>query len=690
MNMKKKLNVSRIKITPIKQGKILFKLMYGFAVPIGLMIVLGIVSYQKAAKSVMDRYETSVVGTASAIGDYMDLIMENVESRALEQVSGENFVQYYNKYYNKSSSEAMPYYRAAKDNLQKMKGSTGYITAYHVFAENGNPITSGSEVIPAEAYSQFLTLEGSAFTTDKTLKSQWLGNREYLDSVLGTDSEDYGIYFVKKFYKGNGFMVVDVDTKTIQELLKNMNLGENSYAALVTSDSREVVISEGNAEEKIFSNTSFYKKIVGSETAGTEYVKYKGAEYFYVYAPVGTSGMYFCGLVPKNSILNEVQDIKNTSIVLVLFATVIASIIGVLLATNMSKIVNKISRSMGKVSKGDLTVQITTKRNDEFSLLTESISNTLSNIRGLISEMVIFGKDVGASAESVSVTSNIISESMQDILLAVDEVAKGGVSQAADADEGLQKMSQLSDKVNIVYENTEKMGDKVNNAIQVVNEGKEIIHDLNQKAEATAKIAEVLALDIADVSKQSNNIGSIVNTINDIASQTNLLSLNASIEAARAGESGRGFSVVAEEIRKLADQSLSAGNQIKKIIDDIQGTTKRTAESAKQTEANIVSQSEALAGTIEVFGKMNHFVMELSVGLREILLSMNDITVSKEDVLDAIRNVSAVADEASASIQEVTATVGLQVESVNSLAQAAEQLKEEAQKLEGSMARFII
>lgn len=672
-----------------KSGKILYKLMYGFAVPIALMIVLGIVSYNKAEFSVMEKYEESVSSTITAMSKYTDLMCKNVESRALEQLSSDSFVQYYDKYYKKSSTESMPFYRQAKENILTMKGATSYLSGFSVFGENGNPITSTSAVIPENAYEEFLAQEGSPFAQNNTVKSLWLGNRTYLDSILGTSSKDYSFYYVKRFYKGNGFMVVDIDNATINELLLGMNFGEDSYEALVTSDLKEITTNT-SLQEPIFTDKAFFAESQSAEIAGTKYVTFKGKEYLFVYAPVGTTKMTLCGLIPRSSILSEVADIKNTTLLLVVFATIIATGIGVLLATNISKILNKISRSLEKVSQGDFTVDIKTSRRDEFHILTNSISGALNSIRQLLGEVVDFSKKVGTSAEGVSDTSDSILYSMQGISLAIDEVSKGGIMQAADAEEGLEKMSLFSEKINSVFANTELMGIKADEAISTVSEGKNIINELSQKADATARIAEVLALDIADVSGQSKNIGSIVNTINEIASQTNLLSLNASIEAARAGESGRGFAVVAEEIRKLADQSMTAGNEIKKIIDQIQNTTKRTSESAKLTEDNILSQSLALTGTVEVFGKINQYVLELATGLKEVLESMNDINISKEDVLESIRNVSAVAEQAAASTQEVTATISMQVESVSFLTQAAVQLKAEAKNLEESMSKFTI
>ncbi|HEX3078555.1 MAG TPA: methyl-accepting chemotaxis protein [Lachnospiraceae bacterium] len=301
-----------------------------------------------------------------------------------------------------------------------------------------------------------------------------------------------------------------------------------------------------------------------------------------------------------------------------------------------------------------------------------------------------FGSKVGTSADGVSRTSDRILLAMQDVSKAVDEVAEGVVTQASDAENGLQKMSAFSEKINSVYSSTETMKVIADQTIKYIGEGKVIVEELSARSEETSRITQVLVHDISDVRDQSNSIGSIVETISAIATQTNLLSLNASIEAARAGESGRGFAVVAEEIRKLADQSSEAGKQIKEIIDRIQLTTNKTAVSARETQENMKSQSQALDSTVSVFGKMNDIVSGLVTKLKVIVTSMEEVAASKEEVLDSIRSVSAVAEQSAASTEEVTATIEEQLASITQLAEAANQLMEESRELEESMRKFIL
>lgn len=314
----------------------------------------------------------------------------------------------------------------------------------------------------------------------------------------------------------------------------------------------------------------------------------------------------------------------------------------------------------------------------------------IASMRELIAGVQKFSSEVGRSAGQVSDTTERILSSMKEVNTAVSDVETEVMKQAHDAENGYRMMAEFGEKINHISETAEVMGAMADSTIASVKKGTGMVDTLKTTAHATTEITQILVDNVADVNSQSSNIKTIIDTINSIAERTNLLSLNAGIEAARAGESGRGFAVVAESIGKLAEQSMTAGNEIKKIIESIESTTTTATESAVKTEENVKSQMSALEETVVVFHEIHDYVQRLVEKLEQIVKQMGELVEDKDRVLITIQSVSTTTDNASAATVEVTASIAEQVGFLSELNDDAEALKSQAVRLDDAMRRFTI
>lgn len=683
----------------MKSGKIQTVIVSAFLVPVLFIIGLGVVSYQKASTTIIEKYKESSISAISAEGMYLKLLCETVSSKAAEIIMDSDTATYYERYYDNADSKAMDCFRSVKQNLIHVAASVSYLNSYNIMAQKGTQITSASKTYPADAYTAFLDSKEGHLLMDDGNRNMWLGTHSYLDEIFGMSPEDYGLVFYQRFLRADAVLVLDINMSTIQAALTGTSFGEDSYKAVITPDNREIVYKETEAEdgtgsvqqrveENIFSGTDFYQESLQAGETGSREVTYNGEKYLYIYAPVGDTRIMLCGLIPYSNIVADAMDIRNMTVIFVILAAIIAMVVGSAIAVSISRTLKVTIRSLDRVAEGDLTVSFKTKRKDEFRLLNDSLNHMLSGVRGLMTEVNGFGTEVNDLAGGVAETAENINTSMKDISNAVDEVSKGVVTQAAETESSNRRMSEFSEQIGLVCDQAQNMGSVADKAIGAVNKGKVIIEDLHSQSEQTVRFTKELSQDIVNVKTQSDEIESIINTINEIAEQTNLLSLNASIEAARAGENGRGFSVVADEIRKLADQSMQAGNQIKGIVENIRETTSQTTDSAKRTEEFIYKQAGSLEETIAVFGQINNCVEELVGGLQKMADNMKAIGEEKDEVQDSIRNISAVSEEAAAATEQVTVTVGNQVDSIAYLSQKAEQLAKQVHALEEAMSQF--
>ena len=688
----------------MKKKGIFLKLAGAFFIPVLLMALFGAVSYRTASKAIIKKYEETLQSTVSAFSMYIDQMCENVEARALEAVNNDNFTSYYVKYYKKDASEANPYIRSIKDMLQKMQGTTSYIAGYHVVAENGNQFTSGSYQLPADAYASYLLGENASALAEGN--GIWIGRHAYLDGVLQLTEDEYAFSYVRRFVKKNGFLVIDISTESLLDTLTDMNLGEGTVAALMTRDGRvikqsEVLQNAGGTEggtevtqdeeaTQDAENLASWAEFTGEEQSGSREVIWQGKPYIYICQSVGDTGMHLCCLVPKANITGEVAGIKWGTVLMVLISSAVCLVVGLFLAKGISSVVRNVSKAMGRVSEGDFTVKVQTKRKDEFRSLADSIGTALRNICGLLKDVKSFSGKVVLSTTEVAMTAEEVSKTGTEMEHAISEMTQGVQTQAKEAETSFALVSGISEAINDVQDNTTKMSSKAIVARKAVSEGKEMMEELDLKAKAVLEASRVLTQEMEEVKVQSDTIGGIVQLIHEIAEQTNLLSLNASIEAARAGLAGAGFAVVAEEIRKLADQSAKAGDQVKEIVDKIHHTSCKTTETAMLTQDNLKLQAKALVKTVAAFERVEQSVNELADGIEKITEHVENIAVAKNEVCENISHISEVAEAAAAFTSQITAGVREQADVMKALSKQAEGLKEEAQGLDGMLQRFVI
>ena len=378
------------------------------------------------------------------------------------------------------------------------------------------------------------------------------------------------------------------------------------------------------------------------------------------------------------------------TIIIVIIATLIAVIVSFILANGIGREIHKVTNTVKKVSEGDLTVNCSTKRKDEFSLLSKNIMEMLKSIKKLIHQTRDVSNLVIGSSKSLTNASVKLVESSKDITGIIEEMDNGIGRQVEDAKVCLNKMENLGEKITNVNEGTIKISEFAATTKEIVSEGILTIKELVNKSDETSKITNSVIENIENLEKESFFIRSIIDTINSIAEQTNLLALNASIEAARAGSAGDGFAVVAEEVRKLAEESLNASNRISEIINGINSLTQNTVDTAKRAEKIMISQDEALQKTIESFKDITNHVEDLTSDIEKISLRIKDIEKTKNETEYAIGNISNVIRETAEASSKVQESADSQLSEAKFLNISAEELRKYSEELQDAINSFKI
>lgn len=674
--------------TGIRTGKLKNKLIGAFLVPVALIILLGVTSYQLARTNLIREYRNSASSTMSAMGMYCELLCKNVENKANELTSSDAVQTYYKKYGGKTDSKAMEAYRSAQSVIKTGLVSSKDVQNYLLFAAKGNSMSSSAGSAPADFYTQYLeSTDGSAFAAEKNRLGMWSGTHALVSETMGVAEDSYAIYYTHRMVKGDGFLLIDIRKDSILDVLGLMT-DEGAVSALLTPDGREI---RGDGQtETMFLGQSFTDRILSANEFGSEMTDIGGSDNLLLYTPVGNTGLVLCGAIPEATILKTADTIGKITIVIVVLAILISLLIGSVLAGNISGEVGRLITNMEQISQGNLATRFSSKRRDEFGKLTVGMTNMLESIRVIISDMKQFCIRVGASSADVSTAAAQMDESIRGINEAMAQVAEGVVNQAAQMETGLTKMNELSQELNLVSQGAQEIRTNSDSAIEAVRSGEQMVADLSEKAQAATQIARSLVGDIEQVNASSADISSFMEVINSLAGQTNLLSLNASIEAARAGEAGRGFAVVAEEIRNLSEETRQAGERINQIVADIQKTTQNTTESAKRAEEFLQAQSESIEGTVGVLHNIASNVEALVAVLSVVTERIDTMVTEKDEVLDVIESIAAFSEEEAASTEQITSNVNVQACQAKQLLDEAVGLEESVRELEKSMNHFIV
>lgn len=684
-----------------KKRSIGITLIGGFLIPVLMIVVLGVVSYQTASKTMMRKYEESSLHTISALSLYGGTLVEGIETRAMEQIVNSEMKNYYENYADNTDEKWIEVYSKAKSTLSQIKNNMISIDNIYTIPESGSQIHSLERDLPDSIYQDFKDSEIGVWFADHTSKKNgWFGRHLAIDAARESDGEDYAFTYVQRFVNMDTYVVFDWAIKSAEEMLYHINFGENSICALVSDDGREVsrIFKESDdrklipekVDSALFTEQGFYRMAQEAGDCGSADVIWNGSAYLFVFAPLGNSPIMLCALIPRANIIAEVANIRNLTIVIVMIAICVALFVGTMIAGGISRAVGGINRTLGRVAEGDMTQQFAVRRKDEFGILGTALNNTISKIRLLFTEMKAFGGNVNRMAEGTTEKTEALNGALRNILSGVEEVADSMHSQAVYTDESNERMQVFAKRLERIYSETSAMSGVISDASEAIQKGRVIVHNLGRESETTTDIARHLVENASGVQHYSTEIEGIIDTINGIAEQTNLLSLNASIEAARAGEQGRGFSVVADEIRNLADSSSKAAGEVQHILGKMSVMTAKTMASAKETEDIVTKQTVLLNETVTIFGMIEQKVRKLVSGLELVVGGMDEIHSDKEEIQSSVQKICVKAEQAAVAAQEMTASLNEQADVMEELAKNMEYLREEILTLEKSMDHFTI
>lgn len=352
------------------------------------------------------------------------------------------------------------------------------------------------------------------------------------------------------------------------------------------------------------------------------------------------------------------------------------------------------SKLLDKMSDYDFTFDGNSKtlkylnRSDEIGHIGKSIITMQKNVVDLVKQISEISQQVAASSEELTATSQQTSIASEEIARAIADISQGANDQASDTEKGAMSVEELGNLIESNKQAVKKLIMEIEEITRLKEEGLLVVKDLVEKTKSSGEATEEIRDVIINTSVSADKIQAASHMIKSIAEQTNLLALNAAIEAARAGEAGRGFTVVAQEIRKLAEESNKFTEEIEAIIKDLAEKTNMAVATMEEARGLIKSQAES----VEITHNKYIGIAASIEGMKKYIDAINEseklMEQRKNDVIDILQNLSAISEENAAGTEEASASVEEQTAAMAEIANASEALAKLADEMQQSVIKF--
>lgn len=677
------------KANPVKSVGVKLFLIF-FAGIMIFVISLGLLSYSKAKNTIEENASRANQETIDQTKEKMDIILERFvdtstqiffdpEMQSLLQNMSNKDLTAYDMFINSSSINKQ---------LSNVAFTNKSMEAIYLVPTDENKSTMGT----GSSSSSMGNIRSEAWYNEIVQSGgyRWLPTEIKEDGSAPT----FRIARSMKNLQGTNqsyVLVIELKLEVLEEQLKSLNLGEGAVIQLIAPDKKVVAstIADRTGKE---TELAFYGELT-DQTGSTnaEYaVDGKSTDMLVVYSTMETSDWKLIGMVPTSMLVKDAKGILTLTLWMALVDAAIAVLIGVWMVRMIARPLGKLKDLMQEGAKGNLKVRTPFTSKDEIGQLSAAFNLMMEQITKLVEQTNRSAQEVLDTASELSNASKKTAISASEIAVATEEIAGGASSLATEAERGNELTDNISRQMQSVVAANEEMGQSARHVEQSSETGTQHLNQLMTKTQKTEEMIGALVNKVDSLKESTSSVLKVLDVLQNITKQTNILSLNATIEAARAGAAGRGFMVVAGEVRQLAEQSRQSIDMVGDITDKIMHEMNETVAALSNVNPLFREQMDAVKDTNVIFAsvqeQMGAFVEKLSM----VTDSIGDLSKSQGTLSEAMSNVSAVAEESSATSEEVASLSSEQQNISNQLVNLSDKLENVSTELKNTLSRFTV
>ncbi|QHQ56399.1 methyl-accepting chemotaxis protein TlpB [Bacillus velezensis] len=486
---------------------------------------------------------------------------------------------------------------------------------------------------------------------------------------------------------GSGVVAIDIKIDDLITMTKEVNIGKEGYAFILSKNKKAVAYSDEKAGSAV--SGKWVDTLYSGKKGVYEYTL-NGKAKKMAYVTNEATGWKISGTMSVDEIKDAARPVLTLAVIILAIAIAAGMIFIYFVIRSITKPLKHLVASAEKISSGDLTETIDVSSQDELGVLGKSFNHMTDSLRSLIQGIQDSVEHVASSSEELTASAEQTSKATEHITLAIEQFSNGTEDQSESIDKATAQVNEMKDGLSDLAEAAAVVTETSIESAEISGVGERLVKKTAGQMGAIDQSVSKAEQVVQGLELKSQDINSILRVINGIADQTNLLALNAAIEAARAGEYGRGFSVVAEEVRKLAVQSADSAKEIESLIHEIVKEIHTSLGMLESVNHEVKSGLQLTDETEKSFRDISVKTNQIAGELQNMNATVEQLSAGSQEVSNASEDIAAVSRQSAAGIQDIAASAEEQLASMEEISSSAVTLEKMAEELRELTKRFKI